>query len=62
MTGKRRTQLDTLLMWTAVGATAVLLLSIKSTIQLSRLAIINSESMGIGEPGSDVEVSKHPDL
>jgi len=39
------------------------LLSIKSTIQLSRLAMINSESMGIEEiSGSDVNVSRHPDL
>ena len=63
MTGKRRTQLVRLPMWTAVGARAVLSLSIKSTMQLLRLVMINSESMGIEEaPGSDVKVSKHPDL
>jgi hypothetical protein len=38
-------------------------LSIRSTIQLSRLAMINSESMGIEQvSGSDAKVSKHPDL
>lgn len=63
MTGKRRTQLVTSRMWTAVGAMAVLSLSAKSTIQLSRLAMIKSESVGIEEtPGSDTKVSKHPDL
>jgi len=63
MTGKRRTQLVTSRMWTAVGAMAGLSDSIKSTIQLSRLAMISSESMGIEEvSGSDVKVSKHPDL
>lgn len=50
-------------MWAAVGAMVVLSLSIKSTTQLLRLVMINSESMGIEEaPGSDVKVSKHPDL
>ena len=35
----------------------------KSTIQLSRLAMTKSESMGIGEAsGNDVKVSKHSDL
>lgn len=35
----------------------------KSTIQLSRLAMISSESMGIEETsGSDAKVSKHPDF
>ena len=50
-------------MWTAVGFMVALPLSIKSTIQLSRLVMINSESMGIEEePGSDMRVSKDPDL
>jgi len=63
MTGKRRTQLVTLRMWMAVGAIVALSLSIKSTIQLSRLAMINSESMGTEEASrSDAKVSKHPDL
>lgn len=39
------------------------LLSTKSTIQLSRSVMINSESMGIEEASrSDVRVSKHLDL
>ena len=62
VTGKSRTQLATFAMWTAAGA-IVLLLSNKSTTQLSRLAMISSESMGIeGASGSDAKVSKHPDL
>jgi len=63
MTGKRRTQLITLRMWMAVGAMIALSPSIKSTIQLSRSAMINSESMVIEETsGSDAKVSRHPDL
>ena len=63
MIGRRRTQLATSRMWTAVRAMAVLSLSAKSTIQLSRLAMIKSESIGVDEtPGSDAKVSKHPDL
>ena len=63
MTGKKRAQSVTSRMWTAVGALVGLSLSIKSTIQLSRLVMINSESMGREEAsGSDVKVSEHPDL
>ena len=63
MTGKKRAQSVTLRMWTAVGAMVGLSLSIKSTIQLSRLVMINSESMGREDAsGSDVKVSEHPDL
>jgi len=62
ITGKSRTQLATFPMWTAAGTTA-LSFSNKSTTQLSRLAMINSESMGIEEvSGSDANVSRHPDL
>jgi len=62
MTGKSRTQFATFWMWTAAGA-IVLSLCNKSTTQLSRLAMINSESMGIeGVFGSDAKVSKQPDL
>ena len=62
MTGKRRMQSATFAMWTAAGA-VVLSLSNMSTIQRSRLEMINSESMGIeGTSGSDAKVSKHPDL
>jgi len=60
--GKSRTQLATFAMWTAAGAVG-LSVSNKSTIQVSRLAMINSESMGMeGASGSDAKVSKHPDL
>ena len=62
-TGKRRTELVTLRMWTDVGAMGELSLSTMSTIQLSRSAMTKSEPMRIGETSrSDVNVSKHPDL
>src|ERR1700753_2608843 len=61
--GRRRTQFVMSRTWTAVGIMVALLPSIKSTIQWSRLVMINSESMGIEEASrSDVRVSKHPDL
>ena len=46
----------------ADGLMVALSLSIKSTMQLSRLAMINSESMGTEEASeNDAEVSKHLD-